>query len=131
MDIHGLLCTDEILNSKSSLEAEMIAVSDGLNHVLWLRNFLEDQGYRMPPAKVFQDNMSIIRLFQTGKCSSSLRTRHIAISFYFVQDCMYHGEIAVLFVGTNYMIADILTKPLQGANFEEIEAKLISDCNLE
>ena len=66
MDIHGLLCTDEILNSKSSLEAEMIAVSDGLNHVLWLRNFLEDQGYKMPPAKVFQDNMSAIRLFQTG-----------------------------------------------------------------
>ena len=31
-----------------STEVEMFAVSDGLNQVLWLRNFLEDQGYRMP-----------------------------------------------------------------------------------
>ena len=86
--------TKQKLNSKSSTEAEMIAVSDGLNHVLWLRNFLEDQGYRMPPAKVFQDNMSAIRLFQTGKCSSSLRTRHIAICFYFVKDRMDHGAVS-------------------------------------
>ena len=38
--------TKQKLNSKSSTEAEMIAVSDGLNHVLWPKNFLEDQGYR-------------------------------------------------------------------------------------
>jgi len=37
-------------NSKSSPEAAIIAVSHGLNHVLWLRNFLEDQRYRMPMA---------------------------------------------------------------------------------
>ena len=29
---------------------------------------------------------------------------------------MYHGEIALSFVGTNDMEADILTKPLVGAN---------------
>jgi len=76
----------------------------------------------MPPAKVFQDNMSAIRLFQTGKCSSSLRTRHIAIRFYFVKDRMDRGEIAVSF-------ADILTKPLQGAKFKELRAKLMGDCH--
>jgi len=52
--------TKQKLNTKSSTEAEMIAVSDGLNHVLWLRNCLENQGYRMSPAKVFQDNTSAI-----------------------------------------------------------------------
>ena len=75
--------------------------------------------------------MSAIRLFQTGKCSSSLRTRHIAIRFYFVKDRMEHGEIAVLFVGTNDMVADILTKPLQGAKFKELRAKLMGDCDSE
>jgi len=59
--------TKQKLNSKSSTEAEMIAVSDGLNHVLRLRIVSKDQGYRIPPAKLFQDNMSAIRLFQTGK----------------------------------------------------------------
>ena len=46
-----------------------------------------------------------------------MRTRHIAIFFYFVKDRMDHGEIAASFVVTNDMIADILTKPgeIQGA----------------
>jgi len=115
------------LNSKSSTEAEMIAVSDGLNHVLWLRNFLEDQGYRLPPARIFQDNMSAIRLFQTGKCSSSTRTRHIAIRFYFVKDRIDSGEVAVSFIGTSDMIADMLTKPLQGAKFRELRGRLMGE----
>ena len=77
------------------------------------------------------DDMSAIRLFQTGKCSSSLRTRHIEIRFYFVKDCMNHGEIAVSFIGTNDMVADMLTKPLQEAKFKELRAKLMGDCNSE
>jgi len=88
-----------------------------------LRIFLRIKG-TMPPAKVCP-----IRQFQTGKCLSSLRTRHISIRFYFVQDRINHGEIAVSFVGTNYMIADILTKPLQGTKFEELASKLMGNCN--
>ena len=44
---------------------------------------------------------------------------------------MDHEEIAVSFVGTNDMVADILTKPLQGAKFKELRAKLMGDCNSE
>ena len=83
------------LNSKSSTEAEMIAVSDGLNHVLWLRNLLCEQGYVLPPATVFQDNMSAISLFKSGKSQSSIRTRHIGIRFFFVKDRMESKEIRV------------------------------------
>lgn len=113
------------LNSKSSTEAEMIAVSDGLNHVLWIRNYLCDQGYKLPAAKIFQDNMSAIALFKTGKSASSMRTRHIAIRFYFVKDRMDSGEVEVTFKGTDDMIADILTKPLQGTKFKELRARLM------
>ena len=52
----------------------------------------------------------------------SLSTRDIAILFYFVKDRM-------LFVGINDKVADILSKPLQGAKFKELRAKLIGDCN--
>ena len=113
------------LNSKSSTEAEMIAVSDGLNHVLWIRNYLCDQGYKLPAAKIFQDNMSAIALFKTGKSASSMRTRHIAIRFYFVKDRMDSGEVEVTFKGTDDMIADILTKPLQGTKFKELRDRLM------
>eukprot|EP01042_Synura_sphagnicola_P036497 gene36497-biopygen7561 len=49
----------------------------------------------------------------------------------FGDDRMDRGEIAVSFVGTNDMVADILTKPLQGAKFKELRAKLMGDCDSE
>ena len=116
---------EQKLNSKSSTEAEMIAVSDNLNHILWLRNFLESQGYKLPPCKVFQDNMSAISLFKTGKSSSNLRTRHIAIRFYFAKDRMDNKEITIEFMNTHGMIADILTKPMQGAKFLNLRKQLM------
>ena len=115
------------LNSKSSTESEMIAVSDGMNHVLWLRNLLQAQGYNLPPSTIFQDNMSAISLFKTGKSQSSTRTRHIAIRFYFVKDRIDAKEIAIEYVGTADMIADILTKPLQGAKFRELRLQLMGN----
>ena len=42
------MSTKQKLNSKSSTEAELIGVSDGLNPVLWLRNMLIAQGYDIP-----------------------------------------------------------------------------------
>lgn len=48
-----------------------------------------------------------------------------------MMDRMDHREIAVSFVGTNDMVADIQTKLLQGAKFRELRAKLSGDCNSE
>jgi len=98
----------------------MIAVSDGLNYFLWLRNFVEDQGYALPPAKFFQGNMSAITLIQTGKSGSSLRTRHIAVRFYFIKDRIESRE--VVFNGTEEMIADILTKLLQDTKIKTLRS---------
>jgi hypothetical protein len=40
--------------SKSSTEAELIGVSDGLTQVLWTRLYLEAQGYVMGPITLYQ-----------------------------------------------------------------------------
>jgi histone deacetylase 1/2 len=113
------------LVSKSSTEAELIGVSDALSYVLWARNFLEGQGYTMAPAKLYQDNTSAIQLEVNGK-SSSERTRHVAIRFFFVKDRVESGEIVVEYLPTDDMIADVLTKPLQGAKFKELRDKLLN-----
>ena len=113
------------LNSRSSTEAEIIAVSDGLTLIIWFRNLLLAQGYKLPPATVFQDNQSVIALYKNGKGSSSTRTRHIALKIFFVGDRMDKKEIAVEYLPTEEMIADILTKPLVGRKFVEMRAKLM------
>ena len=117
--------TKQKMNSKSSTEAELIGVSDGLNPALWMRNFLIAQGYPMEPINLLQDNQSTIKMIKSGKTNSD-KTRHIAIRFYFVTDNVKRGEIKVSYIPTTDMIADIFTKPLQGQLFIKLRNLLLN-----
>ena len=116
--------TGQKLNTKSSTEAELVALSDSTSQIVWTRRFLEKQGYKMGPATVYKDNMSTIALVKNGK-SNSDRTRHIAIRFFFVADRVASEEIKIEYMPTGGMLADILTKPLQGALFKKLRDKLL------
>ena len=113
------------LVSKSSTEAELIGVSDVLSHVLWARDFLLEQGHEMGSAQLYQDNTSTILLANKG-LSSSGRTRHVGVRYFFIKDRIDAGEIAVSHVPTTEMIADILTKPLQGHLFRTLREHLLN-----
>ena len=82
------------------------------------------QGYKLGASTLYQDNMSAIALANKGR-STSARTRHIAIRYFFVKDRIDAGEIRVEHMPTGKMIADILTKPLQGDLFREMRAALL------
>ena len=49
--------------------------------------------------------------------SSGKRTKHIIICYFFVTDRIRSGEISPKWCPMGEMIADFLTKPLQGAMF--------------
>ena len=108
------------LTTKSSTEAELVGVDDVMPQVIWTRNFLLAQGYDIKNNIVYQDNKSAILLETNGIGSSSKRTRHINIRFFFVADRIKAGELQVEFCGTDSMIADYFTKPLQGKKFLEM-----------
>lgn len=111
--------------SKSSTEAEIVAVSDGLSEVIWARNFLLDQGVQLGPAVVYQDNKSTMALISKGRSTSS-RTKHINIRYFFVKDRVEAGEIVIKYAPTEEMLADILTKPLQGELFRKLRHALLN-----
>jgi hypothetical protein len=113
------------LMTKSSTEAELVAISDVIGQVLWMRNFLEAQGYILPPVKMFEDNLSTIALIKNGKSNSS-RTRHIAIRYFFIADKVSNKEIEIEYKATEEMLADILTKPLQGQLFKRLRDQLLN-----
>jgi hypothetical protein len=85
--------------------------------IIWSHNFLKAQGYGVVNNILHQDNRSAILLEQNGKMSSGKRTKHIAICYFFVTDRIRAGEISPKWWPTGKMIADVLTKPLQGAMF--------------
>jgi hypothetical protein len=78
----------------------------------------------MGPTKIYQDNMSTIALADKGRSTSS-RTRHIAIRYFFVKDKVDQGEVEIEYLCTEDMRADILTKPLQGELFRKMRAALM------
>jgi hypothetical protein len=63
--------------------------------------------------------MSTIALANKGR-STSARTRHIAIRYFFVRDKMELGEVEIEHMPTAEMRADIMTKPLQGELFRKM-----------
>ena len=115
------------LVTKSSTEAELVGVNDVLPQVLWTRNFLIAQGWDVAPAVVFQDNKSAILLENNGTASSTRRTRHIDIRYFFVKDRIKNGDVSVEFCPTDEMWADYFTKPLQGAKFLEIRRVIMNE----
>jgi hypothetical protein len=118
--------TRQKLNTKSSTEAELVAVDDVMPLVLWTRYFLQAQGYEVKENKVFQDNQSAILLERNGRRSSSRRTRHINIRYFFVTDRIQAKELTVEYCPTEEMLADMFTKPLQGSLFRKFRAAVMN-----
>ena len=87
--------------------------------ILWTRYFLEAQGYGVDDAIIYQDNKSAMLLEQNGRASSTRRTRHLNIRYFFVSDRIKKNEVQVQYCPTNNMLADYFTKPLQGATFRK------------
>jgi len=105
------------INTTSSTEAEVVAVHDTMPAILWTRYFLEAQGYPLKASILHQDNVSSKLLETNGRASSSKRTRHMNIRYFFVGDVAARKHIKIEYCPTDEMIGDFFTKPLGGAKF--------------
>ena len=102
---------------KSSTEAKLVGADDAMPYVLWTSYFLKEQGYGVTCPIMYQDNKSAILLENNGTKSSSRRTRHINIRYFFIYDRVKSNEVSVEYCPTDEMLADFFTKPLQGQKF--------------
>ena len=67
-----------------------------------------------------QDNTAAIRMERFGKRSSTKRTRHLSIRYYYITNLLKEGFItAITYMPTAEMVSDYLTKPLQGSVFRK------------
>jgi hypothetical protein len=63
-----------------------------------------------------QDNVLTIAL-ENKECATAQKTRHINICYFWITDYIERGQICMEHMPTKLMIADGLTKPLQGLDF--------------
>ena len=66
-----------------------------------------------------RDNKSLILWEGNGK-SSGKRTRHINIQYFFIMDQVNMKEISIKWCPTKDMVADFMTKLLQGSHFKRL-----------
>jgi hypothetical protein len=107
------------LNTKSSTEAELVGASYFLPNTIWVKMFLEAQGYKMEENLLEQDNEGAIKMETNGRTSAGPRSRHIDIQFFWIRDRMRANGIKIRHCPTLLMLANFFTKPLQGALFKK------------
>jgi hypothetical protein len=101
-----------------------VAISDYAGEPIHTRNFLIAQGYLIKSIVIDQDNQSSIVLTKRGY-STSDKTRHINIRYFWISDRIDDKEVIIEYVPTEEMLSDILTKPLQGERFIELRNRLL------
>ena len=98
---------------KSSCEAELVCASASAGNGIHNRAVLMELGCDMGRVRIYQDNQTVLALMQRGRSNSS-RTRHIRIQEFWLHDQIDLEEIEMVYMPTEDMIADLLTKPLSG-----------------
>jgi hypothetical protein len=115
------------LNTRSSTEAELVGADDAVTMILWTRLFLEEQGYNVGKNILFQDNKSAILLETNGARSAGKCSRALNIRYFFLSDQVNKGQISIEYCPTDAMLADFMTKPLQGEKFRKFRDMILGN----
>ena len=122
------LSNKQKLTTKSSCEAELVAASDAASQSLGIRNYLISRQRTVNPIILGQDNLSTKSILEKGP-RVARRIKHLTVRHFFIHDHVQDGQMEVKYINTNDMIADILTKSLQGEHFIRLRGQLLGSIN--
>ena len=103
--------------ARSSTEAEYMALSEACSEVAWLTSLQREIGYRPNfPVPLVSDNQGGI--FLAINPAHYRRLKHVDIRYHFIREYVESKRFNIVYISTDEMIADILTKPLGRTKFE-------------
>jgi hypothetical protein len=109
--------------SRSSAEAEYRGIANAVAECSWLRHLLGELHCTVPKATVaYCDNISSV--YMARKPAHHRCTKHIEIDIHFVREKVAIGELRVLQIPSSQQFADIFTKGLPAALFEDFRCSL-------
>lgn len=109
--------------SRSSTEAEYRSLANLVAEMTWIKALLEELQVSCSKRPVIWcDNLSTVLL--SANPVQHARTKHIELDIYFVREKVVRGEIEVRHVPAQDQVADILTKAISSARFNELRSKL-------
>ncbi|GKA38455.1 ribonuclease H-like domain-containing protein [Tanacetum coccineum] len=109
--------------SHSSAKAEYQGVANVVAKTAWVRNLLRElHSPLMTATPVYCDNVSAV--YMPVNPVQHQRTKYIEINIHFVRDMVTASQVRVLHVPSRFQYADIFTKRLPSALFEEFRSSL-------
>jgi hypothetical protein len=117
---------------KSGCEAEVVALCDGINVLMWVRALLDGQGIEQAQSAVCEDNTCSIQLLQR-EAAGSMRTKFLRARYGFTRQFIVDGSVKIKHVSSNKQAADFLTKARILGDWEEtrnrvLKGRLAVDC---
>jgi Reverse transcriptase (RNA-dependent DNA polymerase) len=95
----------------SSVEAEYMAATQATREAMWWRKLLHELGIQSyPTTTIYSDSQGSIALSKNPEHHG--RSKHIDIRHHFVREQVVAGVVALQYVPTEEMMADVMTKPL-------------------
>ena len=95
----------------SSCEAEYLAASHAAKESVWAMGLLREFGFNeSKPVRIFSDSQSAIKLVKNSVFHS--RTKHIDIHTHFIRELVENRSIEMIYISTDFQVADSLTKGL-------------------
>ena len=102
----------------STTEAEHVAGVVGGKEICWLRNMLVELGYKIEgPSQLWMDNQSSMSVAKNPEHHG--RMKHLDLRFYWLRDEVGRGTIEPMYMQTDDMPADLLTKSLPKPKVEK------------
>nr|GEV45908.1 ribonuclease H-like domain-containing protein [Tanacetum cinerariifolium] len=109
--------------SRSSVEVEYQGVANVVAETAWLRNLLRElQSHLFTATSVYCDNVSFVYMYSNPV--QHQRTKYTEINVHFVRDMVKAGHVRVLHIPSRFQYADIFTKGIPSALFEDFRSNL-------
>nr|GEY32449.1 ribonuclease H-like domain-containing protein [Tanacetum cinerariifolium] len=109
--------------SRSSAEAEYRGIANVIAETVWIRNLLRELHSPLLTATfVYCDNVRAV--YMSANPVQHQQTKHIEIHIHFVRDLVKAGHVRILHVLSRFQYADIFTKGLPSALFEDFRFSL-------
>lgn len=106
--------TKQKLVTRSSTEAELVALSHASTEIYWWRRFFTTIDLQLEDYQIECDNQQTIRILTTPAIKLATKLKHIDIHHHWLRQEVQDQRLHLKWIPTNSMPADGLTKALPG-----------------
>ena len=115
------------ITALSPAEAEHNAAFDSARTLTYTRMLLDELGYPETTAStIYEDNTACIA--QSKNPVNFKRSRHVNLRFHYLRELTETREVECSYISTHEQLADALTKPLPGPQFNKLCSHFVHRC---